>query len=211
VPIQCGPSHVGTSLSLLRVWTLLLLATAVIAARALAQTPDDGRLSAGQRQIADLKSTRHDITISAQLDRPDATYRIGDGLELTLTASEDVFVTVLNVGSSGRVIVLVPNAHEKVVRSPTGTAITIPARHAPYAIRVGGPPGFELIRIIATKEPIDLFAGQAHQPGGIFRSLDKPAVDLARGLSADLGRQAKHGYVVADLVIRVIGSVPSPR
>jgi hypothetical protein len=172
------------------------------------QSANPNGLSAEQRQLADLKSTRNDISISANVNNPDATYRVGEALKLTVTASEDVFLTILNVGGSGRTTVLVPNGHEKLVSAPAGRAIPIPTGDAPYVIRVGGPSGFELIKIIATKEPIDLLAGRGSQLEGPFRSLEAPAGMIARGLESDLLGQLKQGYAVADIVIRVVDNAP---
>jgi hypothetical protein len=161
-------------------------------------------LTADQRQIAGLKSTRNDIALSAQLDKADATYRVGDKLGLTVTATADVYLTVLTVGSSGRVSVLAPNAHQKLVHARAREPVSIPAPDAPYAVRVGGPPGFELINIIATTEPVDLLAHEPSGPAGAFRSLEAQAGTLARSLPLDLERMLQKGYVVAVLAIRVI-------
>jgi hypothetical protein len=171
---------------------------------ALSQTSGPDGLTAGQRQLAALKSTRGDITLAVRLDRPDATYRIGDTLTLSVTASEAVYLSALNVGSGGTVTVLVPNPAQPALHALPRQPVAIPPPGASFVIRVAGPPGFDLIKVIASQEPVDVLAVEPSRPAGQFRSLDKDAVALARSLPATLERQLKGGYVLSEVVIRVL-------
>lgn len=183
---------------------VVVLASAGAAAPARSQTGQTDVLTADQRQLADLKGTRTDIRISVRLDRPDATYRIGDTLTLNVTASEEVYLSALNVGSSGAVTVLVPNPGQPAVRAQPNQLVTIPPPGGSFVIRVGGPPGFDLIKVIGSKDPVDALAVEPSRPAGAFRSLEKDAAQLARSLPASLGQQLKGGYALGEVVIRVL-------
>lgn len=186
---------------------IVLGATLVTLAQAPSITGANGR----QRPLAELKGTRSDIKLSAQLDKPDSTYRVGEALTITVTATEEVYLTILNVGSSGRVSVLAPNAHHKLVRAAAQKPTSIPALDAPYAIRVGGPAGFELIKVIATKEPVDLLASEPSKPTGPFRTLEAATDSLARNLLSELDHKLQQGYAATDLVFRVVDNSPAAR
>jgi hypothetical protein len=148
------------------------------------------RAEADPQTIAALKSTRHDIAITVRADRPDATYRIGDPLSVRIEASADASLIILSIGGSGKVSVLVPNSVDRTMRVQGNRMIEVPASNGPYAIRVQGPVGLELIKVIGTTEPIE-------PPGG-------NTALLARDLLAILEHQAVRGYAVAEVVIRVI-------
>ena len=145
---------------------------------------------ADPQQIAALQSTRRDIAVSVRADRPDATYSIGEPLRMQLMATADVYVVVLSIGGSGKISVLIPNAVDRTVRLQSNRMLEIPTPNGPYNIRVQGPAGLELIKVIGTTEPIE-------PPSG-----DIPA--LARDLPTILDRQVMRGYAVSDLVIRII-------
>jgi hypothetical protein len=142
------------------------------------------------QQVAALQGTRHDIIVSARADRSDATYRIGDQLSLRITSNADVFLTILSIGGSGKVNVMIPNATEMLLRASAGRPIEVPAPSGRYAVRVQGPPGLELIKIVATTEPIE-------SPVSGVGAL---AYDLPRILE----RRLANGYTVADVVIRIV-------
>lgn len=172
---------------------------------------DASELSVDQRDLAKLKGTRPDISLSVSLGHRDNIYQIGDALELKVGASEEVYLTVLNIGASGKVTVLLPNSAATGNRLPSGQTLTIPDVGAPYVIRVGEPTGFELVKVIATKRPVDLIGTTPSQPAGVFRSLDGSGQAVVRSLAQTLAQLAPDGYAVGEVVIRVVDTPPSPR
>ena len=49
------------------------------------------------------------LRVAVTTDRADATYATGETVRLFLNVNEDAFVTVLNIGASGKVTQLFPN------------------------------------------------------------------------------------------------------
>ena len=97
-------------------------------------------------------------------------YNIGDVLNVTATVDQDCCLTLLDIGSSGNIIVLFPNKHQPDNHLRAGIPIQIPA--AGYKIRVGGPAGTETIKAIATLEPLEFSELSMADVQAIFNALD---------------------------------------
>jgi hypothetical protein len=118
---------------------------------------------------------------SLLLDRPNATYAVGETVKLLLTLDEDGYVTVLDVGPTGRVTQLFPNEYQ-----------TDPHLFANRPVEIGGnagdkvvvtrPVGVELIKVLFCRSPIPLGPQTQFRSGGPFRTLDGGAQTLVRDL-----------------------------
>ena len=96
------------------------------------------------------------IKIDAWVDEKDLTYGVGDSITVYAAPKKDAYITILNVGSSGRVAVIYPNRHQKEQKVAGQTTVRIPAQAAKWSIGVGGPEGVDLIKVIASKAPLTL-------------------------------------------------------
>src|SRR5262245_5872195 len=73
--------------------------------------PSTRDLGIEQRDLAEFTVPEGDLRITTWLDRQDDTYRIGDALQIYVRTNRDAYVTVIDVGTSGKVHVLFPNRH----------------------------------------------------------------------------------------------------
>jgi hypothetical protein len=132
-----------------------------------------------------------DFAVEAWVDEKDLTYRVGDHLTVYVRPKQTSYITVLNVGTSGKVNVIFPNFYQKDTKVRAGHTISIPAEKARWRIDVAGPPGVEVIQVIASSHPLTLAeltklaASSADSP---ILSLDRSAEVVAR----DLVPQLKH-------------------
>ena len=130
----------------------------------------------------DLGSGHHgggDFGVEAWVDNPDLVYRVGQRLKVYVRPKHTSYITVLNVGSSGRVSVIFPNYFQRELKVHGGQTVAIPAGSADWQIDVAGPPGVEVIEVIATSQKLNLAATRA----GVS-SADSPLLSLDR--SADV-------------------------
>ena len=170
------------------------------------------RLSAGQRAIAEAgegaASARPGPAIEVRLDRPDGVYRIGESVTVVVRVREDAYITVFDLGTSGIVHQLFPNAYQEDHFVPAGGEIEIGGPRSPFLFRVGGPPGPELVQVFATRLPDpllddDVFAGDvpANMP---FRTIKASASRVAGILDARLAKiHRAAGYSREALIIDV--------
>jgi hypothetical protein len=201
---------------LLRLFLALALAALAVGERAArAETPEDlaRDLRPSQRPLFELGGIGAEagVSVDAWVDNPDRVYAVGQRLKVFVRPKETSYITVLNVGSSGRVAVIFPNFYQREMRVRAGQIVRIPAEGSNWHIDVAGPPGVEVIKIIASREPLRLrelerlIGTTEDQP---IVSLDRSGADVARDLVPQLG--SKHGSAgiipggVKSLLVRVV-------
>ena len=106
------------------------------------------------------------LVVTTSFDHASMTYAGGEHVRIIVTCAEDAYVTVLNVGPSGEVTQLYPNAFQT---DPHVSA------HAPLEVASGGahivvgpPYGAELIQVIASTQPIEAIPAAELQKQGAF-------------------------------------------
>ena len=91
-------------------------------------------------------------------------FRIGQEMQLLVSATAPCYVTLIDIGTSGTVSVLYPPAGKEPPRLTPGETLQLPP--AGGRIRVNGPPGLDRLKAIATREPLPLStAVQTKGPG----------------------------------------------
>jgi hypothetical protein len=81
-------------------------------------------------------------------------FRIGERFTLNAQTDRDCYLTLLDLGTSGQVYVLLENHR---LRSGPPVALSGPDESREWVVE--GPPGIERIRALFTLQPLDVFAG----------------------------------------------------
>jgi TolB-like protein len=116
-------------------------------------------------------------------------YKIGEPMVLHFRANQDCYVTLLDVGTSGSVYFLYPNRFSGGGKVLGGKTYSIPGPKDGFAITVGGPPGIEIVRAIATLMPMPLSLSDFSKEAGAFKKVENPA-----SLTRDLNLVATHTH-----------------
>ena len=148
------------------------------------------------------------LDVTAWVDHADSTYAVGETVRLFVKASKDAYLTVLNVGASGRTTVLLPNAHQPETRVPAGQVVEVPPPGSGARIQVGGPTGRELVKVIATTRPTPLFAAVKTTGAGPFTALDADTRSVARDLQVVMDTNAEQEWDQYDKIITTIAERP---
>jgi len=119
-----------------------------------------------------------DIAIAADAPR---RYRIGDSIVINVRATRDCYVTLLHLGTSGRLTVLFPNAHQPDNFVQAQRLCAIPESGSGFQFRLQGPPGTERLKAIATLDKVTLLETQFTSEGTLFDS--RPASAAARDIA----------------------------
>ena len=84
------------------------------------------------------------------------SYQLGDEITINFSASRDCYLTLINIGTSGKLTVLFPNAfvQENFIRA--NQVYSIPGEEYPFLYKLTGPVGSEKIKAIATIKPVNL-------------------------------------------------------
>lgn len=168
-----------------------------------------------QRPLADLAAPESGLKVTASVDHPDHTYTVGDHVVLSVKTDQDAYVTVLDVGTSGKVHVIFPNRFQRDNRVAAGQIVQIPDPRANFAFQVQGPAGSELIKVIATQNQQPLFAEDSTEPAGPYRVVKALAPAVTKDLEVTLREQHGNRWAEVEKVIRIVppalvGQIPPP-
>jgi hypothetical protein len=108
-----------------------------------------------------------DIKIAPK--RPD--YRIGDKVVVRFRSSRDCRLTLLNVGTSGKLTILFPNALHRDNFIEANRDYEIPGPDYGFEYELQGPPGIEKLKAVATLEKVALLESHFDADGGFFRTV----------------------------------------
>ena len=165
-------------------------------------------------QLATQFGAQH-VDLDAWVDNPGLTYVVGQPLRVMVRPKHDAYITVVDVGSSGRVAVLYPNHFQRDERVRGGSTVMIPSSGASWQINVSGPAGVDLIQVIASRRPLSLpelthLVGS--NEGSPFVTLGRSGDEVARDLIPQLKPQGGGNEVnagVHNLLVRVVENAAS--
>jgi hypothetical protein len=110
-----------------------------------------------KKWLASLKNPNPPFKIRVWTDKGDnPVYRVGDAATFEFTSEQDCYLTLLNVDTGGAITMLFPNRFHPDNKIIANKVYTIPSEDMKFRIRAQGPPGRELLKAIATTEPIRL-------------------------------------------------------
>lgn len=128
--------------------------------------------AAGSRDIA---------VIASNSDSKPPAFHIGDRVNIVFEASRDCYLTLLNVGTSGKLTILFPNAMQPDNRIAAGQSHAIPGTSYGFEYVLQGPPGREMLKAVATLEPVALIESSFAPDGSLFR--EERATAAARDIA----------------------------
>jgi hypothetical protein len=128
-------------------------------------------------------------------------YEIGDTMTFFYRSNRDVYLTLIDVGTSGRMHVIFPNEFLSDNLVAGNRTYTVPHEDAGFSIYVTGPPGVERIKVIATERPVSLFGEGVERGVHIFPQFDgRRAQDIELITRKLLNETWAHAYTEVEVV-----------
>jgi hypothetical protein len=185
---------------------VMLLLPLLIATPGFAQKAITRDLTPEQKDLAAISVPASDLKVKAWVDRADETYKIGDTLQLYVKPNQDAYITVIDVGTSGRAIILFPNQFQRDNHVLAHQVLQIPGPDASWRIKVGGVPGQETVKIIATSSPAPVIdpkqladLGAVYAYRGVTPSLTKDLnIELNERRSDSRAEYVQYLSIIAD-------------
>ena len=146
------------------------------------------------------------LGVVAWVDHADNTYAVGEKVRLFVKPSKDSWITVLNVGASGRTTMLFPNEHQQDNKVSGNRTVEIPSPASGASIKVAGPVGRELIKVVASTSPTPLFPAMKMTRAGPFATLGAGARAVARDLQVTMDTQSSQEWDDYNKVITTVTS-----
>jgi Domain of unknown function (DUF4384) len=188
---------------------LALGAVSLLAVQAMARDAQLRDLSVEQTTVAQAGVARPgSLQMSLTVDRPDATYAIGETVKMTLITNEEAYVTVFAVGASGQVVQLFPNRYQTDNHVQGGHPIEIGGGNSGAKVTVTGPVGAELIKVVASSKPVTVVSEAQLQNRHVFRTVGGGVQTLVRDLqiTTDQAVQGDNKIALANYPLRTIAS-----
>jgi hypothetical protein len=150
------------------------------------------------------------LQVSVSADRPEGDYVVGETVHLTLFSNEDAYVTVLSFGPTGRVTQLFPNQYQPDSRVVANRPLVIAGPDSGARVTVAGPLGAELIKVVASNQPLTIVAESQLQGRGVFRTIEGGARAAVRNLQVVARESAQSGIKIyfANFTIYTVASRP---
>lgn len=111
-----------------------------------------------------------DIAVASKQKK--AGYRIGQKIVVGFRANRDCHLTLLNIGTSGKLTVLFPNALHSDNFIQAGRDYRIPEADSEFEYELQGPDGVEKLKAIATLKKVALLESSFAPDGSLFRTVD---------------------------------------
>ncbi|WP_158672374.1 MULTISPECIES: DUF4384 domain-containing protein [Devosia] len=165
--------------------TFVTLLAALIAASLPAQAQEVARdLTLAQQALAGAPVPQvGSLTVTAWVDHEDNIYAQGETINLSVMTNKPAYLTVIAVGPLGNAVQLFPNAFQPAMAIEPGKVFAIPGADAPAQITAQGPTGTELVRVIASTEPLEFISPQSLSGAGAYRTIEGGAEAIARDLA----------------------------
>jgi len=187
-------------------WCLCASSWPVWAQRNEAANTDPRHLSVQQQPMVAWRPPAQASTLrpSVTLDHPDLLYRPGENAVASVRVNQDAYITMLNVDAQGVVTVLYPNDFARDNRVRANTTIQVGAESGGYRLAVSEPYGGNVLKVIASKQPIDWWAGRTSKRSGPFLALTDRGTDLARHLTVVATRTPQSEVASTEIVFGVV-------
>ena len=155
------------------------------------------------KALARIENPKPGFQINVTLDKGDlGKYQIGDAVEISMQPSRDCYVYVLDIGSSGKINLLFPSEFEPDNFLRKGQQYTIPSTDE-YAIELGGPPGEERVKVIATTQKIPLDKLNPENMDSPIKTYTTNAPELLELSMRDLSLRPRNKWVTETVMFTV--------
>lgn len=175
---------------------LLVLCPSLVAA---ADPPSTGLAS-------QLMNEKPSFLVGVKLNRPTCEYREGDTLTVQVTSEEDAYVYVLYQQADGQVFQVFPNKFQANNLVKARQSVRVPGETDLFRWTVGKPFGKEVVKVLATKEPVDVLS-QPELLKGRFNPVKKQ--DL-KGVEVELGPDKPIRWAETDVVLHTFPNTQPP-
>lgn len=114
------------------------------------------------------------------------SHKIGETLKVFFQSNRDGYATLVNVGSSGKITILYPNAYTPDHAVKAGQTYSIPRPEDFYELSLGGPEGVELVYALFTTAPVRFVEGDLLKSDAFA-----PVNDKAEAITRDINLTVK--------------------
>ncbi len=114
---------------------------------------------AAAKRLADMDNPAQSFGVKLSLKGDKTSFGIGQDIAFKATSERDGYLTLLDLGTDGKVVMLFPNAEHKSAPIKAGQTITFPTPDMGFDLQIFPPAGRGLVRAFVTPKPLDIPIG----------------------------------------------------
>jgi len=128
---------------------------------------------AGAHQLAALENPAHPFALEFAFAKNKKSFKVGDAVEFRAKSGRDGYLTIVDLGTDGKVAVIYPSEASQDNRIKAGQEFVLPTGDIQFEAQL--PSGRGIARAFVTDKPLDLSFAQANasQASAVGRALRK--------------------------------------
>ncbi len=167
--------------------TLCTSALLILAAADISWGQDPGPSGLGTIDSA-IKNDKSDFLVRSEVNHFSREYQDGDSLSVRVISEADAYLYVFYQQTDGKTFLIFPNGIETRNRVRARHWVAIPSEDDLFRWRMGSPFGKELIKVVASRKPIEALTARAPGAGRFDLVHPKQVQDAAKDLSKQASR-----------------------
>ncbi|MGB9616304.1 MAG: DUF4384 domain-containing protein [Desulfomonilaceae bacterium] len=137
------------------------------------------------------------------------TYAAGEKINFVFKTDRDCYLTLIDIGTSGKVTKLFPNKWHESNKVEKGKEYRVPPADSGFVFKVEGPNGSEFVKAIATLAPMASIQKAELKGSGNFAEIVQPEAVL-KDIKTELEAQDPKSWTEAHVSFTITGAQPSP-
>jgi hypothetical protein len=140
------------------------------------------RQEAAAKRLADMENPAQPFGVRIRLEEGKTDFGIGETVSFHATSDRDGYLTLVDLGTDGKVVMLFPNAHQPAMKIKAGETLSFPTEEMGFELQIFPPVGRGMVRAFVTPEPLDLpMEGEYTEGDETFAAAVADAVQAAAG------------------------------
>jgi hypothetical protein len=114
------------------------------------------RQEAAAKRLADMENPAQDFGVSLRLEGGKLDFGIGETVSFHATSERAGYLTLVDLGTDGKVVMLFPNAHQPSMKIEAGQTLSFPTEEMGFELQIFPPVGRGMVRAFVTPEPLEV-------------------------------------------------------
>jgi len=123
------------------------------------------------RYPAALKPGVKALTVTAWVNHDNSIYKLGDTIKFYVKANKDCYITLLDIGTTGKIHIIFPNKYQDSNFVKAGQVISLPREIDNFDFKVTGVKGKEMVKVFATMERETIIPDKYLRKAGSFKEV----------------------------------------
>jgi hypothetical protein len=153
-------------------------------------------------QAQQIENKDNSFKINLSVVDPKSSFQIGDTVAFQFSAEQECYLTLIDIGTSGKVTKMFPNKMNESNKVEAAKTYTIPASDSGFIFKVEGPEGLEYVKAIATLEPLKTINNADTAVKGNFSELLDP-VKVFKDIGLELAQQGVQRWTEAGITFNI--------